>query len=357
MIIERYITSEIVRPFAAGLAILVAVFIAFSAAVKLSDAASGEIAGHVVAQLIFLNTLIAMEVLVPTTLFLAILFAIGRLYRDSEMAALSAAGVSEFRIMRAVGKLALLCAVAVALLSAFARPWAYARTYALEQQAMSRFDLSNIRAGTFTDVGNGGYVLYAREVDVAADEMRGVFVQVERERRSQVISAERARIHAMDEEGSRAVEFFNGHAYLLDRDGPRDINMRFDSFLVRLPEEERIGKFRRKAVSTAVLGESDQPKDIAEYQWRLTTPLATLLLALLAVPLGRANPRQSRFGIFAVAIAAYLLLFATSGAVRNALENGDIPPFPGLLLAYLLPVGLLAVLMVLPRLRRAGWLR
>ena len=110
--------------------------------------------------------------------------------------------------MRAVGKLALLCAMAVALLSLFARPWAYARTYALEQQSISRFDLSNIRAGTFTDVGNGGYVLYAREVDVNADEMRGVFVQVEREQRSQVISAERARIHGVDEEGSRAVEFF-----------------------------------------------------------------------------------------------------------------------------------------------------
>ena len=188
MIIERYITSEIVRPFAAGLAILATVFIAFSAAVKLSEAASGEIAAHVVAQLIFLSTLIAMEVLVPTTLFLAILFSIGRLYRDSEMAALSAAGVSEASVLRAVGKLALLCAIAVALLSVFARPWAYARTYALEQQTISRFDLSNIRAGTFTDVGNGGYVLYAREVDVEADEMRGVFLQVEREQRSQVIS-------------------------------------------------------------------------------------------------------------------------------------------------------------------------
>jgi len=46
-----------------------------------------------------------------------------------------------------------------------------------------------------------------------------------------------------------------------------------------------------------------------------------------------------------------------SGVVRNALENGDIPPFPGLLLAYVPPVALLALLMLMPRLRRRGWRR
>jgi len=357
MLIERYITSEIARPFAAGVAMIVAVFVAFSAAVKLADAASGEIASSVVMQLIFLNTLIAMEVLIPTTLFLAILFAVGRLHRDSEMAALSAAGVSEASVLRSVGKLALACAAVVSLLSVYARPWAYARSYALEQTAVSRFDLSNIRPGSFVDMGNGGYVLYAREVDVEKGELRDVFVQIDRKDRSQVVSSRRARIHDMDAEGSRSVEFFDGYGYLLDPVGTRDANMRFDSFLIHFPEEERIGKFRRKAAGTGTLRESPQPKDIAEYQWRLTTPLATLLLALLAVPLSRASPRQSRFGVFAVAIAVYLLQFATSSVVRNWVENGDLPPFPGLLLAYTPGLALLALLMMTPRLRLHRWRR
>nr|MBP7912031.1 LptF/LptG family permease [Pseudomonadales bacterium] len=84
---------------------------------------------------------------------------------------------------------------------------------------------------------------------------------------------------------------------------------------------------------------------------------ATLVLALLAVPLSRASPRQSRTGIFAVAVAVYLLVFSLSGVVRNALENGDIPPFPGLLLAYVPPVALLVLLMLMPGLRRRGWRR
>lgn len=357
MLIERYVSAEILKPFAAGLAILVTVFFAFSAAIKLADAASGQIPPGVVAELIALNTLIALEVLLPTTLYLAVLAALGRLHRDSEMAALAAAGVGEWRALRAVLWIAALVALAVALLSAYGRPWAYARTYTLEQQALSRFDFSGMRPGSFVDLGNGGYVLQAREVDVSGAELGDVFVQLDSSPRAQIITARRARVHDLDAEGSRAVEFFDGHAYLLDRDGTRDVTMRFASFLLHFPEEERITRFRRKAVPTTELAASDQPKDIAEFQWRLTTPFATLLLAALAVPLARSHPRQSRYGMFVVAVLAYVLLFTLTGAVRNALENGDLPAQPGLMIAYVPFAVLLGLLLAAPRLRPGAWRR
>jgi lipopolysaccharide export system permease protein len=162
-------------------------------------------------------------------------------------------------------------------------------------------------------------------------------------------------VHDLDEQGSRAVEFFDGHAYLLDGDGSRDVSMRFASFLLHFPEEERITRFRRKAIPTGTLGDSEQPKDIAEYQWRLTTPFATLLLAALAVPLARSQPRESRYGIFAAALLLYVLLFTLTGAVRNGLENGDLPVFPGIAVAYLPFALLLAVLLRSPRLRLGRW--
>ena len=155
MLIERYLTTEIVKPFLAGLLILVTLFIAFSAAVRLADAASGEIAAAAVTQLIILSTLASMEVLVPTTLYLAILFAIGRWYKDSEMAALAAAGVGEMQLLWSVFKIGVIAAVIVALLSIYVRPWAYGTSYALAQATISRFDLGTIPPGSFVDLGNG----------------------------------------------------------------------------------------------------------------------------------------------------------------------------------------------------------
>ena len=357
MLIERYVSTEILKPFAAGLGILITVFVAFSAAVKLGDAAAGEIAPRVVMQLIGLNTLIALEVLIPTTLFLAVMFAIGRLHRDSEMAALASAGVGEWPVLRTVLRVAGLAAIVVALLSAYGRPWAYARSYMLEQETLSKFDLSSMRPGSFIDLGNGGYVLYAREVDAARGELQDVFVQLDRGARSQLISAQRAVVHDLDADASRPVEFFDGRMYLLDREGTRDVEMRFNSFLLRFPGEERITRFRRKAVPTPELGRSADAKDKAEYQWRLITPFGTLLLAALAVPLSRSQPRQSRYGIFVVALIAYLLLFTLSSVARNALENGNLPAMPGLAIAYVPFLGLLGILLSAPRLRLGAWRR
>ena len=357
MLIERYVTAEIARPFAAGLGILTIVFIAFTAAVKLADAASGAIPPSAVMELIILSTLIAQEVLLPTTLYLAILFALGRMHRDSEMAALAAAGIGERRVLRVVLVIGAGAALLVGLLSVQVRPWAYARSYALEQQAMSHFDLANIRPGSFVELGSGGYVLQAQEVDTAASELRSVFVQVDRGRHSQLIAAARAHVHDLDAEGARAVEFLDGYSYRLDNEGNHDVSMRFRSFLIRFPPEERMQKFRRKAIATSTLGKSADIKDIAEYQWRTTTPLATLLLAVLAVPLARSGPRQSRTGVFAVALLAYLLIFSTSGVVRSWIENGNMPVFPGLAVAYLPALLLGAWLLRSPRLRPSGWRR
>ena len=285
MLIERYITSEILRPFAAGLAMLATVSIAFSAAVRLSEAATGEIAAPVVARLIFLNTLVSLEVLIPTTLFLAVLFAIGRLHRDSEMTALQSAGVGEARVLWTVAKLALVCALLAGWISTQVRPWAFARSYELEQQSIGRFDISNIRAGSFTDMGSGGYVLYTQEVDPQEEELRNVFVQVDHGARTQVIAAARARIHDMDAEGSRSVEFFDGYTYLLERDGPHDVETRFGSFLIRFPQEERIERFRRRAAPTAALAGSDNPKEIAEYQERFNGAIARTRINHMAATL------------------------------------------------------------------------
>ena len=101
LIIDRHISWEIIRPFCMGLGLLILVFIGFSAARQLSLAAEGQLDMLTAFKLIGLNTLITLEILLPSALFFSVLSAIGRLYRDSEMSALYAAGVSRARILEA----------------------------------------------------------------------------------------------------------------------------------------------------------------------------------------------------------------------------------------------------------------
>lgn len=352
MIIDRYLTQEILRPFALGFGLLVIVFVSYTAAIQLTQAADGVIGPTTALRLILLNTLIACETLLPSALYLSIVAAIGRLHQDSEMTALQAAGVSELRIMAAVAKLAIVFALLVALLSIFGRPWAYQESYRLESQLAGDFDIAKLTADRFIQLQDSGYVLYSRTIDREQKRLHDVFMQTDHGLKSEVILAEEAFLPDTQPGEDRTVQFLRGHLYLLNREGPRDGTLTFDELLIHIPETEKLSSYKRKAEPTSSLALSDQPKDIAEYQWRVSTPLATVLLALLAVPLSRSQPRQSRFAVFFGAIVVYALLFGLVGSLRNALEQDKINALPGLWSAYVFPLLLLGILLIVPKFRR-----
>ena len=128
--------------------------------------------------------------------------------------------------------------------------------------------------------------------------------------------------------------------------------MHFGEMIVRLPNEEAQARYRRKAATTLDLSRSEQPKDIAEYQWRITTPLATVLLALLAVPLARTAPRESRFRNTAIALLVYIGLFSLVSVLRTFIEQDKLGAMPGLWIAYALQAVLLVILVRGPRFKR-----
>jgi lipopolysaccharide export system permease protein len=146
--------------------------------------------------------------------------------------------------------------------------------------------------------------------------------------------------------------FYNGYNYLLDNSGQKDLTLKFKELVVQLPNEEAQEKYRRKAETTLNLSQSSNPKDVAEYQWRITTPLATILLALIAVPLARSAPRESRFRNVSIALLAYITLFSMISVLRTLMEQGTLGAIPGLWTAYVLQVGLLALLLTFPRMKR-----
>jgi hypothetical protein len=122
LVLDRYITSEITKPLFLGVTLLMVIFTGYTAAIKLGEAASGLIDPETVAQLIGLSTIIALEVLLPTALYLSIIATLSRLYRDSEMVALRAAGVGELRIMRSLVFIAVLISVVAGIISVYGRP-------------------------------------------------------------------------------------------------------------------------------------------------------------------------------------------------------------------------------------------
>ena len=337
-----------------GLGLLVLVFIGFSAAKQLAAAAAGQLEMLTAFKLVGLNTLVTLEILLPSAFFFSVLSAIGRLYRDSEMSALYAAGISRARILEAVLKLALVIALITGAISILGRPWAYRTSYDLESKALAKFDLKKIATGEFVNMSGSDYIFIANDLELERGQHKGVFLQKEYEEagRTEIIIAEAAELPVLNPGQAMQAEFFNGYNYLLDLKEQRDITLKFDNLIVRLDNQEAQEQYRRKAETTLKLAKSDQPKDIAEFQWRVTTPVATVLLALMAVPLARSQPRESRMRNVLIAVGIYIGLFTMTSVVRTGIEQGRLGELPGLWGAYLLEVILLAVLVSQPWMKR-----
>lgn len=354
MIIDRYLTREILRPFAVGLGLLVLVFVGFSLARQLSFAAAGQVDLLTALQLVALNTLVTLEILLPSALFFSVLAALGKLYRDAEMNALFAAGISPMRVMVSVLKFALVFALITGVISIAGRPWAFRESYRLEAQAAAEFDLRKMATGEFVTMGNSDYVFIADGLDLQQGLHEQVFLQKLHRggERSELIYAESATLPMLNPSAPFTAQFFHGFHYLLDNRETLDVTTEFETLTIHLPATEAQQRYRRKAESMRALALSGDPKDTAEYQWRLTTPLATLLLALIAAPLARSNPREPRTRSFFIAIATYIALFSLTSMVKTWIEQERISAFPGLWGGYALFLLLLVLLLYPPRLRR-----
>jgi lipopolysaccharide export system permease protein len=352
MIITRYLLREILGPLAIVLSVLCLLFTSFGAASFLSDAVNGLLPTDMIVQVIGLRTLIALEMLIPISLYLSVVMALGRLYVDSEMTALFALGLTPAKVLRIVLGLSLCMAVVVAGLSVVVRPWAYTRAHELASLAAASLNTKSMEAGTFYGGSNGNRTIFIERRASPAAPARGVFVQLKlRGGGTRIIYARSVELIPHAGEGSQ-MHLTDAHVYDVGQNGSgtdvvlhsNDLVLHLSSPSVDPPEYSSV------AASTAQLTSSDSAADIAELQWRLSTCLTTLLLGLLAVPLSRARPRQhknAKVGIAILIYAGYYLLYESA---RTWVQTGVIPPFPGLWIAPVLLAGVVIFALLEPRL-------
>ena len=107
--------------------------------------------------------------------------------------------------------------------------------------------------------------------------------------------------------------------------------MRFARNDIRVPDSEQSESGRREERSTTLeLLDSDRAGDQAELHWRFGAPLASLVLALLALPLSRTPPRSARYGRLLLAVLSYIVYLNLLSLGRAWIADGSMPVWLGL---------------------------
>jgi lipopolysaccharide export system permease protein len=330
--IDRYLIREISKPFAAILGILVALFAGYSLAGILSDAVNGLLPIGMIVQLAALKVLISLEVLIPISLYIAVVLAFGRLYADSEYTAMSALGMTPRRLGRPVLLLSGGLAVTVSCLSLVVRPWAYATSHVVSLRAAAMLNVNAMEAGTFYVGQDNGQVIFLTSRAGPGSPARGVFVERRLNGHTEVIFARHGIALPARPGGRRQVYLTDAHIYQLSAHNSRNDQILNAQGITLNPDSAVAGApgYSPVAASTAHLAHSGAPRDIAELQWRLSTGISTLLLGLLGIPLSRSRPRQNKYAKFGPAILIYSGYYLLCTSARTWVEHGQIGRIPGL---------------------------
>ncbi len=334
-VLDRYLVREMAGGLIAVAIVLLLVLLTASLTDVVSKVARGKIPVILLTSQMALRSIQALNIVLPLAAFLGVLLTLSRLYRDGEIAVMFLSGMSQRELLRPVLLLAL-PVLALALLIAFqTAPWA-ARLSALSLENAARMvAIAGLEPGRFVSLPDGRTVIFVEEMSADSLSFQRAFVVTRRDGREDILIAESGRQDLDEETGERFLRLtggFRGEG----EPGKGDFKlMRFAQNDVRLPDPQ-LAEIGDELVSTPSSRLPDSPAGRAEWHGRWFSPIAALVLMLLAVPLARSRPREARVGKLMLALALYVGYTNLGALGKIWLGQERLPPYLGLWWLHLL---------------------
>ena len=337
------------------LVVLIAIFSGQSIVRLMTEAAVGSLPPRLILLFLTYSLPNVLGYLFPLTLYVAIIITLGRICSDSEMVVMRAVGYSSVRIMIVTLLLGLLSAIIVGSISIDLKPRAANASFELEQQAATNPEFLPIASGRFVSFGR--FNIYVENVSgLTTEQKEASNIYVIENGNSGVLSIASAQEGhlTIDEDGVRWLVLKNGRRYEYLADGSYRQAM-FSDFKApisgNVTEETRNANEMSRMYFSELLASPDIEAHL-EAQWRIAPILATLVLCMIAVPLSMVNPRQGRFARLLPAIIIYLAYYLFLMSIRNLINTGFLPLYPGLYLVPLLFVLFVGIPLNMPKIYR-----
>ena len=344
MIFQRSLLREVGGYAAAVFSVLFAIVVTSQLVRMLARAAGGKIPSDAIFALIGFTAVNYLPILLALTLFVSVLMAVSRSYRDSEMVVWTASGLPLTAWVKPVLIFAAPVVLLITLLALFLTPWANGRAEEYRRNLESREDVSRIAPGVFRESSNAERVFFVESVDGQEDVVRNVFIANNQRGRSGVTVSREGFIESAPN-GDRFAVLLKGRQY----DGiPGTGEYRvteFERYAARIKvREARAATQRPRTAPTLELLESSDRELRAELMWRIGLPLVALNLALLAIPLAFVNPRASRSVNLIFAVFAYMVYSNLLSIVKAWVAQGRVQFEFGWWVLHAAMLGLIAFL-------------
>ncbi|MEZ5672615.1 MAG: LptF/LptG family permease [Thiotrichaceae bacterium] len=231
MIISRYFFREILYTLFALTGLLILIYLSHRFMFYLVQASTGLIPAGFILQFLGLKLLSDMMVILPLSLFLSILLALGRLYKDNEIVALAACGIPvPFTSILSLG---VGFALIIASLSLIIAPWAKNQIEVLKVQASAVAEISAISAGRFKEFGHGNGIFYVETLSSDNTRMEGIFVQANMGGKQIILTAQQG--YQKTQGDDLFMVLLSGHRYENKADSLEYVITDFAEHTIKLP--------------------------------------------------------------------------------------------------------------------------
>lgn len=323
MIFDFAIRREFTQSASAISIALLAILISTQLIRFLNEAASGKVLPEAVLVLLGFASLQYLPIVLTLTLFIAVLFCLTRVYRDSEMFIWLISGQSLAMWIKPILFFALPFVAAISILSFSLAPWASRMSNEYRLQLSLKSELSQMVPGTFREVKRGKRVFFVENVSENSEKIGNVFVaDVDEDKISVVVS----KTGYQEIEGDRRfIVLEEGRRYFAE---PGQIDFKINEFeRYKMITEDGHGKrenteHKRKPFFELIKESSNAAK--GEILWRFSVPLSAVFLVLWAIPLSRVNPRAGRSANLMVAVLIYAIYNNSISVFQTWVAQGKI---------------------------------
>jgi lipopolysaccharide export system permease protein len=323
MIFQRALRRELVSTAGAVFTTLFTITITVMLIRILGQAAGGRVASEDVVALIGFAALNYLPIILILTGFISVLLVVTRSYQDSEMVVWFASGLSLSKWVKPIMAFGLPIVVLTAVLSFYVTPWANRQSAEFRERFQKREDIAKVSPGKFQESGSADRIFFVEAITGDATKVKNVFVNTTRNGQTSVVIAREGTIE-IDDLGDKFLVMSQGRRYDGMPNQPDFRMMEFERYgvLVSRQSETVVGDTSARALPTEALLANPTNFNLGELLWRVSLPLMSLLLMLLAIPLSFVNPRAGRSANLMIALLLAVIYSNMVSVFQAAVVQG-----------------------------------
>jgi lipopolysaccharide export system permease protein len=364
LILYRYINRQLLTTTIVVTIVLMMVLVSGRFIKYLASAATGEIAADVLFLVMLYRMPEFLQLILPLSVFIAVLLVLGRMYSDSEMAVLRSGGVGQSGILRGMAIPMAVTTFLVGLFGLYVTPHGETEVNRLFEEQRGRSVLELLTPGRFHSRGDksGTRTAYAESLNREEGALENIFISdfryAEDGGPGMLVTVLAGRGRIVDQSGITYLHLEQGFQYQGAPGDPDYRRVEFQEAMVKIGEERSVARPPKvRSLPTADLLGLSGADARAELQWRISLVLLVPMMLIAAVPLSQVSPRQGRFNRLVPALLAYLLYVGLLLVMRSRMAKTPVDELDWQhSMVWIHVVALLVVILLLSEHRLRLWL-